>query len=369
MPRLITAPRLIVTISAVAAILLLTALALQTNVTSWSFPTASQINLRLFSVEPHLQAKLAHAEKLWSQAVEDRKTMVATSGHNRKFPDGYIHPYCVWDFARPSFFCPHDLERVGSLGDGGKVVCGMSRYERESPGPSSTSNPAQELIVYSFGVNDDSSFEAALLQRTNARIWGYDYTVDSWAKDIPIHQAPRAEFKKVGIGKVTDESHEPPFFTIQDLMKANGHSYVDIVKMDIEGAEFDALSSLISSILDDQADGGNPILPFGQLLVEIHFMDRPGLNIPKDLKTWTEWWSKLELLGLRPVNNEGNWIGDASFGKPRFMEVCLWSINMNRGNLPELTFFSFAVYPDQCSRQREEQAALGIVENPPTLGQ
>lgn len=312
-------PKVVASISAFGVILLFFAFASSTGST-WGFTSIS--NLRSSSIEPQLLGKLALAEKLWGQAVKGREQMIATVGTDRDFPDGYINPYHVWDFARPSFFCPYDLERVGKLGDGGKVVCGMSRYENESPGPSSVFNDAPELVVYSFGVNRDSSFEAALLERTNAQIWGYDYSVSSWANDIPEEQrGSRAHFSKFGIGRKTDKNHDPPFYTVQDLMKTNGHDHIDIVKMDIEGAEFDAMTSLIEHTIEQQG-AEEAILPFGQLLVEIHFFnDRKSLHIPEDLKGWTEWWSAMEKLGLRPVNNEDNWIGDAAFGKPRFMEV------------------------------------------------
>ena len=279
----------------------------------------------IFSNEPHLNDKLEYAEKLWRQTVEDRQVMLSAYPPKTKFPDGYMFPYNVWDFARPSFFCPHDLERVGKLGDGGKIVCGMSRYERESPGPSSDDNvnTGHPLVVYSFGVSDDSSFEAALLQRTNAEIWGYDYSVDSWAGEVtslPTKQSSRAHFKKAAISHTTDESQRPPRYSIQDLMKLNGHSYVDIVKMDIEGAEFDALTALVKSLKAQNV--GEVALPFGQLLIEIHFMPTSNdLNMPKDIKSWMQWFAALEDLGLRPVNNEDNWIGDVAYGKPRFMEV------------------------------------------------
>ncbi|KAF4452505.1 hypothetical protein F53441_4666 [Fusarium austroafricanum] len=283
----------------------------------------AQNHLNVLSIDPYLNSKLAHAEKIWKRSVDDRKTMVEQSGSSTKFPNDYIIPFNIFDFARPSFFCPHDLERIGSVGDGGKIVCGMTRYEKECPGPSSDSNPARELIVYSFGVNDDSSFEAELLQRTNARIWGYDSSVNSWGPQILEHQYSRAYFQKTMIGKVSDETNSPPKASIQDLMKRNGHSYVDIVKMDIEGAEFDTLTSLMESIVGEHGINANLTFPFGQLLVEIHFMNEPppGVTIPKDLRSWMQWWSSLESLGLRPVSNEDNWPGDRNYCYPRFMEV------------------------------------------------
>jgi hypothetical protein len=278
----------------------------------------------LFSVDPHLHAKLANTEKLWKQAVTDRKTMGDACGE-RPFPDGYIYPYNSWDFTPPSFFCPHDLERVGSLGDGGKVFCGMSRYERESLGPSSAANGAPELIVYTFGISGDSSFEAALLERTNALIWGYDFSVNRWAKDISEQQARRTRFQKVAIGKETDETGNPAVRSIQDLIKENGHSYIDLIRMGIEGAEFDFISSFIASVVASQGGSGaenNATLPAGQLLMELHFMKAPpSLTIPRDLDSWMRWFAEMETVGSRPVNNEDNWIGDVGTGKPRFMEV------------------------------------------------
>lgn len=310
--------------AAVAAMLLLSTLMLSTS----SVPRLSAMTAPLRGTkgsDAQLQEKLTLAEKIWSQSVMDREQMISQSG-DRDFPDGYISPYHVWDFARPSFTCPYELERIGSLSDGGKVVCGMSHYEKVFPGPS-VADKKPELVIYSFGVNHDSSFEAAMMQRTNARIWGYDFSVDSWGPEIPRHQYANAHFEKMGISKATDLAANPPMSSVRDLMRENGHDYVDVVKMDIEGAEFDALTSLIQSVRSE----GNGSLPFGQLLVELHFFpDPPGSTIPKSLKQWTEWWSSLEAMGLRPVNNEGNWLGDNSYGKPRFMEYTL--INVDQRN-------------------------------------
>lgn len=293
---------------------------------------------RVMSSDDDLDARLKQAEYLWQRSLEDRRFMVEEMGKDRPFPDGYINPYNVWDFARPSFFCPHDLERVGTIGDGGKIVCGMTRYEALSPSPESEMdsqgsknavNNNDELIVYSFGVSRDSAFEASLLERTNASIWGYDYSVASWASQIKEEWLPRARFNKLGISGHTDLEARPPMSTIQDLMKANGHTYIDIMKMDIEGAEFDALSSLVDHTKElarkhGQAQQQQAVLPIGQLLLEVHFMKPPrGFSIPSDLTTWLEWWSSLEELGLRAVSNEDNWIGNVRFGKPRFMEYTL----------------------------------------------
>lgn len=45
------------------------------------------------------------------------------------------------DFFLPSFRCPHRVERIGIMGDGGKWVCGLERIA-----------PKRECNIYSFGT-------------------------------------------------------------------------------------------------------------------------------------------------------------------------------------------------------------------------
>jgi hypothetical protein len=47
----------------------------------------------------------------------------------------------VGDYFPAAFNCPHELERIGNLGDGGKWTCGLSRI---------ASKP--NCIIYSFGA-------------------------------------------------------------------------------------------------------------------------------------------------------------------------------------------------------------------------
>jgi len=45
------------------------------------------------------------------------------------------------DFFIPAFQCPHKVERVGTLGDGGKWVCGLDRVAKQD-----------KCVIYSFGL-------------------------------------------------------------------------------------------------------------------------------------------------------------------------------------------------------------------------
>jgi len=46
------------------------------------------------------------------------------------------------DFFIPAFQCPHRVERIGTLGDGGKWVCGMDRIAKQD-----------KCVIYSFGLS------------------------------------------------------------------------------------------------------------------------------------------------------------------------------------------------------------------------
>lgn len=222
----------------------------------------------------------------------------------------YVRPYNLYEFVYPAFNCPHDVERIGRIGDGGKWICGMTRYE---------ANKDRPCVVYSFGVNDDSSFENALLGRTNCEIWGYDYTVDAWGNQLHESYRPRTHFLRVGISGVTNETRTPPFYSVKDLMRQNGHEYIDIMKMDIEGSEFDALTALLAAYFDADVE-----LPVGQLLVEIHMREPKEddmFTLPRNVDEWVGFWQGLEAKGLRIFGVEPNMLGNVRHGRPLFAEV------------------------------------------------
>ena len=140
------------------------------------------------------------------------------------------------DFFIPTFRCPHRVERVGTLGDGGKWVCGLDRVARQH----------KPCTIYSFGINGESSFEAALLEAApGCQVYGYDFSVTSFGPEIANVSAldARAHFFPYALGSNDAPYAKPPTLTLQNLMRQNNHDFVDILKIDIEGAEFDALDA------------------------------------------------------------------------------------------------------------------------------
>lgn len=85
--------------------------------------------------------------------------------------------------------------------------------------------------------------------------------------------ASRSHFWPYMLSDRDDHSSNPPRWTLGEMMKKNGHTWIDILKIDVEGAEFGALDALLeaypeaskstSHILESEGS----TLPFGQLQV------------------------------------------------------------------------------------------------------
>ncbi|GMT07618.1 hypothetical protein PENTCL1PPCAC_29792, partial [Pristionchus entomophagus] len=138
--------------------------------------------------------------------------------------------------------------RVGSTGDGGKWMCSPWRAPKG-------------CVVYSLGSRDGISFETDINELTNKRC--SILTVD---RDEPSQRslsAMREQGVKFVLGKIAAATNEKAAeYTIDHLMKANGHEKIDILKMNIEGSEFSVLPEFMKRH------------KVCQLLVEIRDMQR-----------------------------------------------------------------------------------------------
>ncbi|KAJ4384477.1 hypothetical protein N0V86_000076 [Didymella sp. IMI 355093] len=306
-------------VAAIAIIFLFIVALFQNNDTgTYAFlPSLSQSS-KLPSYPPTwLRERMALSEKSWKKSVELREKMAQSHPANPKIPffptDFLKYPFTIWDFFPATWTCPHDFQRVGRLGDGGKWVCGMSIYE-SLPEPKPISAEAVEvreaaiaaaesgLVIYSFGINGESSFEAEMLERVpSARIWGYDFSVDGWGKQIPMTERHRTFFKKVGLGKDDEHDASPAFWTLPALMKENNHTYIDILKIDIEGSEYDALDTFMDAFDGIQSASGKSVLPIGQVMIELHLGNGDSANEKVDFDRFRKWWERLERMGMRPA--------------------------------------------------------------------
>jgi FkbM family methyltransferase len=147
-------------------------------------------------------------------------------------------------------------------------------------------------LIYSFGVGEDISFDLAAIDKLQCRVLGFDPTPKSkaWLE----HQEPPEGFEFYPIG-IADHDGEAKFFApansgfvsfssnpnpsqkdaktisakvmrIETIIHELGEQEPDILKMDIEGFEYDVIDSILSG----------PLRP-RQLLVEFHH-DMYGLS-------------------------------------------------------------------------------------------
>jgi FkbM family methyltransferase len=144
---------------------------------------------------------------------------------------------------------------------------------------------SSETVVYSFGVGDDISFDLSMIRKYGLTVHAFDPTPRSIAWVREQSMPPQFVFHDIGIGDhdgtltlfpPKKESHksftlidrsatqrqvgvEVPVRRLSTVMRGLGHEHIDVLKMDIEGAEYDVLRTLEE---DD-------IYP-AQVLVEFH---------------------------------------------------------------------------------------------------
>lgn len=157
-------------------------------------------------------------------------------------------------------------------------------------------------IVYSLGIGKDVAFDLALIRAYGLHIHAFDPTPStaSWLADHPqpaeFHFHPWAVTAQDGTitlyprvksdGRKSTEMYtivaddaslgdgiEVPAFTLDSIAATLGHERIDLLKMDIEGAEYEVLDTLQESTVKPH-----------QLLVEFHHRFR-GIGPQKTVDT------------------------------------------------------------------------------------
>lgn len=164
----------------------------------------------------------------------------------------------------------------------------------------------QDSVVYSFGIGEDVSFDLELIRSTGCVVHGFDPTPKSlawvesnieeprfqmhpwalatedgtltrWLPDNPEHVSASL----VSAARRSQQSFDAECRGLESVMRELGHDAIDVLKMDIEGAEYGVLESLAKSKVLDQVS---------QLLVEFHhrmdgFAKQQTLNAIRQLRT------------------------------------------------------------------------------------
>ncbi|KAG0040726.1 hypothetical protein BGZ82_010544 [Podila clonocystis] len=244
-----------------------------------------------------VQKMIEDAKSFYERIVKQRHENLSANNYGSASFDPWNVVMYWWWYFPASFVCPHDIQRVGPLADGGKWICGMSLYEEK---------PRSKCVLYSFGVNYETRFEGEMLDRTDCEIWAYDASVVRMGPETDGR--PHVQFKPYFIGRTDHvDNAGKTWKTLRTLMKENGHDWIDILKVDIEGSEYDTFAA----IMDDFPD----VLPFSQLQLELH-VDTNHVTFPNFLNFWERledkgvypWWTEINLnpvfSGMRPWASE-----------------------------------------------------------------
>ncbi len=134
-----------------------------------------------------------------------------------------------------------------------------------------------ESIVYSFGLGEDISFDLKLIERVGCCVQGFDPTPRAIDYVTSLNPPSRFQLHHFGLsaedGSLTfyppkNEEHvswslvnksrssqkpvEVPVKRLRTVMDEKGHTRLDVLKMDIEGAECAVLDDILGDIQIDQ---------------------------------------------------------------------------------------------------------------------
>lgn len=149
-------------------------------------------------------------------------------------------------------------------------------------------------VVYSFGVGEDASFDLSLIARYGPEVCGFDPTPKSiawvegqtWPAQFHFHPFGIGASDRMAAFFAPDNpewiSHTilPRDFSaqsathvqllrLQTIAEMLGHQEIAILKMDIEGAEYEVIGDLVKT----------PTVKVRQVLVEFHHWLYPGISV------------------------------------------------------------------------------------------
>jgi hypothetical protein len=182
--------------------------------------------------------------------------------------------------------------------------------------------------LISVGIGDNYSFDEALSSKVN-HVYMFDHTIE-----IPPSIPKNATFYSYGLGSISGAS----VLSFRDLIKKSRDGSNKIVKIDIEGAEWDVFDSLNSNDFSD----------VDQLIVEFH-------GLLEILRNSAEYSQALRVLAL--------------------IKEHFWTVNINVNNWGNCQIIHGSIFPDvievtflkrrlDVSHQNKVISELGYPNNP-----
>lgn len=195
----------------------------------------------------------------------------------------YLRSYPQWQFSPPHVQTARRLSRVGS--DYGGYYIDLSVI------------PA-DPVIYSLGVGEDISFDLCLIEQYGFTVHAFDPTpkVQTWldSQTLPhkfrfqaigiadfdgeaqFYLPPRPDFishSLIQAQQYSGSSIPVPVAKLSTVMAKLGHAHIDLLKMDIEGAEYSVLTDLLTEEIEVR-----------QIVVEFHHrLSSIGIQKSRDI--------------------------------------------------------------------------------------
>lgn len=158
-------------------------------------------------------------EKMAELNYEQQLTRIQGQIEVEEFSDIHVNYPCLYGIIPVG-----DVSRK-SVVDGHKYLCGVLLI-KGAP------------IVYSYGSNNNQIFEKALLTlRPDSKIFVFDISESKLPS--PEERDARIKYIPLALGGYNLDIKSKIMKTLKEQMIINGHNYIDILKMDIEAAEYE----------------------------------------------------------------------------------------------------------------------------------
>uniref|UniRef100_A0A914UZA6 Methyltransferase domain-containing protein n=1 Tax=Plectus sambesii TaxID=2011161 RepID=A0A914UZA6_9BILA len=153
----------------------------------------------------------------YSEQSADRQRLLGSYLDPKTAPQGF-GPF--YNALVAEIVCPW-LVRVGNVNDGGKWTC----------------NPwalPENCVIYSLGVGPDITFELEIFKVSEERCKIYSFDPDP-KKGQRLVDLGSEQFTFTPLLIATETNEALNRKTVADIMKQFGHTFIDFLKVDIEG--------------------------------------------------------------------------------------------------------------------------------------